>query len=801
MKENSGAKPVQRISYSEKVKNKNEWGKLNIDHYLKGANFHSGNSTSDNKAFIYELHNNIFPENWSRYVTNPFNSANPIYENQPAPIRRVNIGRPVIEKLLGEYIKRPFSWFVDKIGEGGYNNYTEKLGQTLTQNLQQHFINSLDPEVFKQIQAEKKEVPYPDKLKQEFDASYQDAEAIEAQKMLTLLMSDLSFFEKSRALWKDFVFAGEEYSFKYIQDDEIVYQKISPLDLYTIPSYNSPYIEDADFAVIRMIMSHSEILDKFYYEITEKELDSLESHSNTFQLSNFFNRLNNSPNSLSTDKLDIYYVCWKSQKRIGFLKWTDETGQEFEDLVAEGYSPNKELGETVTWKWVSEVWEGYKLSNDVYLGIRPVPYQRNELHNISKCKLPVNGRRYSDTHAQNISIYEVMVEWIKLYVICTYRLERMIMKSKDKILLLDKAVIPDEAEWDEDKFFYYADTLGFALIDRSKIGVDRSFNQYTVLDMSLYQHIKEMIGVLEWIKKECYDTIGFSEQRLGEISTSATVTNTNNAIYASSVITEDLFVKHEEFIQRELQGLLDLSRLCYVDGKKSIYYTDDRRVELLNINPEVSSYEDLLIKVTNSSKQIEKLNQIKQSLQAMAQNGAKGSTLIEIIDSENVSKMKQVLKNIERMEQEQLEAQQLGEQEHQTQLQQMQAENTRLLQEFELLKLNTEYDRKEQLEYIQGDLDMNLEQIKMSGQVNPDSNGNGVLDINEVQKRAIDREKIFEDRRDRTSKDTIKQKELSLKEQELKMKDNHAKLKADTDKYKADVSLRIAKENKNKSDK
>jgi hypothetical protein len=96
---------------------------------------------------------------------------------------------------------------------------------------------------------------------------------------------------------------------------------------------------------------------------------------------------------------------------------------------------------------------------------------------------------------------------------------------------------------------------------------------------------------------------------------------------------------------------------------------------------------------------------------------------------------------------------------------------------------------------------MNLEQIKMSGQVNPDSNGNGILDINEVQKRAIDREKIFEDRRDRTSKDTIKQQELSLKEQELKMKDNHAKLKADTDKYKADVSLRIAKENKNKSDK
>jgi hypothetical protein len=241
MKENSGAKPVQRISYSEKIKNKNEWGKLNIDHYLKGANFHSGNSTSDNKAFIYELHNNIFPENWSRYVTNPFNSANPIYENQPAPIRRVNIGRPVIEKLLGEYIKRPFSWFVDKVGEGGYNSYTEKLDTLLTQNLQQHFINSLDPNVFQQLQAEKKEVPYPDKLKQEFDTSYQDAEAIEAQKMLTILMSDLNFFEKSRMLWKDFVFAGEEYSFKYIQDDEIVYQKISPLDLYTIPSYNSHF--------------------------------------------------------------------------------------------------------------------------------------------------------------------------------------------------------------------------------------------------------------------------------------------------------------------------------------------------------------------------------------------------------------------------------------------------------------------------------------------------------------------------------------------------------------------------------
>lgn len=94
---------------------------------------------------------------------------------------------------------------------------------------------------------------------------------------------------------------------------------------------------------------------------------------------------------------------------------------------------NPDRVEKIEWKWINEVWEGYKIGKEDYLQIRPLPYQRNELNNISRCKLPINGRCYSDDHASNISIYELMIEWVKLFIICNYRLERMIAKSKDKI--------------------------------------------------------------------------------------------------------------------------------------------------------------------------------------------------------------------------------------------------------------------------------------------------------------------------------------------------------------------------------
>lgn len=799
-------KPQQKVSFTEKTKNDNEWGKEVINYYLKNASFYSEYSILNtplrkNLRVLYELHNNEIPDDWFTSTLDPFNAQNEAHKAQPASIRKTNIARPVIEKILGEYTKRPFSYFVDKMGEEGANSYLDKLTDQLYKNLEQHFINNLDPNIFAQAQQEQQEVPKPEKVKEQFDDSYIDAEAIEAQKLLTKILEDNYFFEKTRQLFKDFVIAGEEYSHKYIQDDQVVYERISPLDIWYIKSYYSPYIEDGEVACIRYLMTVPELVDRFYRDITKEQINNAETESPMIGsfLTHYMEGLRQrNHDHLILNKVVVCYCTWMSQRQIGFVTWKDEFGQEYEDVVDEDYIKNPDRDEKIEWRWINEPWEGWKLGNEDFIGIRPVPFSRNQLNNISKHKLPVNGRCYSDDHAANISIYELMLEWIKLFIICNYRLERMIAKSKDKILLIDKAVIPQDADWDEEKFFYYADSLGFALIDRSNRQADRSFNQYQVLDMRLYEDINNMIQLLEWIKQQCYDTVGFNQQRLGEIAASETATNATNAAYASAIITEDLFLKHEEFIKRELQGILDLSRLAYIDGYKSLTYSDDRRLQLININPEIHSYQDLAITITNSSKQVERLNQMKQLIQPYLQNGGKMSSVVEVLEAENTAKVKHVLRKIERMEQEQLERQaqdeQQSQQQHEQDMLRLQQEQLAIQSIFEKEKINLEYDRKEQVEYIKGDIQMELANIAATASTSDgDSNNNGILDINEVQKRAVDREKIYHDRVDKSNKDVLKEKELALKEKDILLKDKQHKEKMQQEAAKTKAQIQIAK--------
>ena len=54
----------------------------------------------------------------------------------------------------------------------------------------------------------------------------------------------------------------------------------------------------------------------------------------------------------------------------------------------------KDWGGKLEFKWVNEVWEGTRIDGRIYVNINPILNQRLSLENPSKCKLPINGRRY-----------------------------------------------------------------------------------------------------------------------------------------------------------------------------------------------------------------------------------------------------------------------------------------------------------------------------------------------------------------------------------------------------------------------
>jgi hypothetical protein len=785
-------KPLQRIAYSQKTE---EWFKQNADYYIARSNFNFGDGAGQRRdlGVFYDVYNNKFPLEWFKHVTDPLSAAKAENKSFPAKIRPVTILRPNIDLLLGEYAHRPFVYNVENLGESGFNSYMEQLSGQLKQNLTQHFIQralaemqaggqKLSPEQMEQL---KVNPPLPEQVKQEFHLSYKDALAVKGQKWLKRTIREYGIRPKFRKMFKHWLIAGEAYSYKNIEQGRFVYEDISPMMLDFDKSSSSDFLEDGEWVVAVRDLTVSDTVDRFYDRISTKDSDSMEKKAAMANPTAFFSLVRGLTLGETGDhnqyKVRVYHVQWKGRKKIGFRSYLDmDTFQYVEDTVDEDYVVDRERGEQVEWKWVNEVYETWRIHDDIYADMQAVPYQRNPLNHHSSCKLNYNGRKFSDMHSQNTSVMEMGLPFQIMYIIVTFILEKTIAKSKGKILLMDVNAIPDSDDWDDEKFFYYSEALGYGMLDRNQAGVDKTWNQYQVIDMGLFDQIKELIGLQQHFKQEWDDILGISRQRKGQTMSSDGQGVNERAVFQSTVMTDMIFLPFEEFTERELQGIMDFGKFLTASGDRSMYNDDELGTMLLEIFPEDFPNGDLGVFVDSSSDHLQKLKEAKGYAQAMLQNGVKTSTMLEVIDSVNISELKSKLKRIEEIEEEIAQGNAASEQEAQAELEEIRKMHEEFKVMLETRKMHEEYDRKEDIEHIRGSYNTFTFQ-------DGDANDNGVPDAMEVQKMLNDKEKLAQawikmkedraaerqesDRKEREFQQSIvdKKNDFKLKQEKLKI--------------------------------
>lgn len=778
---NMGIRPLQVIPWAEKTK---DWFVSNINYYISKSNYNFGASAGQRKDLytLYNVYNNQFPLDWFKHITNPLSAKKTENKAFPAKIRPVSILRTNVDLLLGEWPHRPYVYQVRNLGESGYSNYMDSMQKTAQGNLTQHFIQSalqhakdsgqqLTPEQLQQLQSDP---PLPDQVKQDFKASYKDAIAIKAQKWMNRTIESHEVKRRQHKMFKDWMIVGEAYSYKTVENDTLIYKEVSPMNLDFDKSTNEDFVEDGEWVVHREYYTLSDVVDKFYEVLAEENLKDLESKYYYGSSIKFYDFVK--PRMENLNKIPVYHVQWKGRKKIGFLSYIDpETFQLVEEIVDEDYPVDESKGEQVEWKWVNEVYEGWRIGADIYTRLRACPHQRNEMNNHSKCKLSYNGRKYSDTHSENISPMEIGVPFQIMYIIVNYILEKTIAKSKGKIILMDLNTIPDNDEWDEEKFFYYGEAMGYALIDRNQVGVDKSWNQYQVLDMGLFDQIKQLIELLGYFKQQWDDIIGINRQRKGQTLASDGQGVNERATFQSTVITDMIFIRFEELVGRDLQGIMDLAKYLTAKGMFGTYNDDDYGEELLKVMPGDFSNEDLGIFLQNASKAIRKLEEMKQYAQAMLQNDHKPSTVLEIIDAVNIADLKAKLKQIEEIDEQIQQMQVQSEQDAAAEMDKRKEEFAQFQSLLDIRKMNVEFDRKEDIEYIKGMFNTFTFQ-------NGDSNANGVPDAAEVVKLEQAREQMKLDHGHRLADRQLKYDELDQKERALNQK---AQQDRETNKLKA----------------
>jgi hypothetical protein len=782
--QNQSTQPNLLESYSNKIKNDKQWFKQSADYYFQCSRFKDGSSsTGEELSDLYNAYNGFFPTKWFKHITDPYRTSGDNSEgSMPAKIRPVSVIRTNLDQLISEFNRRPLRFMVVNSSPEGYDTYNEEQTKVLQQNLEQHFIAALKGmgAIPTAENEEEQEVPLPDEVLKQFKSTWRDALAIMGQAWLEDAIDKYNIKESFLKMFKHWIIAGETYSFKGVYNGKLYYQSVSPRDIDYHRNESTTFVEDAPWVCARYLMSLQDVVAMFYGEVSKKQLNQLQEPS-SYTPNTFYTALSNSHVSGTQmgGVIPIYHIQWTAYKEVRIIEYLDpETMMPVTEEVDEDYEINPELEKIVERHWLPEKYEAWKLADGMYAFLQPVAVQRTDGGIISTCKNGYNGRTYSDLHSKNVSVLKMGMPFQLMCMIINWKIEFFIGKSKGKIALLDKNIIPKKEGWTDAKFFHYAEAKGWGLIDRNQVGVDKSFNQYQVLDMSMYDNIKQLIDLYQYYKQQWDEILGMSPQRKGQMTgTDDLVGTTQNSVFQSTVITDMIFVNFEQLINRDLEGLLDMSRyvIAAEEEYKKIRYFDDMSYELVRITPDQYCAHALGVKLSSSSKDFEVLNTMKGQLGNLVQNGTKASTLLSMLQADNIAKLKQDLLRIEEIQAQAEQAQSEQEAQLAEQQNELNKDFETFKNELDLLKIDAEWDRKDQNEMIKGEFNT----YTFS---DGDSNDNGVPDGQEaaaaLQKRMSDLEKERTKRMDLKQKDIMQQRELAQRERE-------SKRKAATDRVKA----------------
>jgi len=666
------------------AKKNKQWREDCVEAYINLSNTgHAYSARKDNLKRLYDFYNGIIDEDDYRYVLKPYGKAR---KNFPSEMRNYPIIKPIVDLLLGEKAKRPLNFTVSVLNADAVTIKEEQKNEQLYRSLQQQFANRA-AEAGIDTGMDPAEVETPASIEELFETSYVDNRAIIGQNSMNYIMADQEVKDKFDKGWFHFLICGEVYTHRTVRSSETFYEILNPVDIDYDLDPDLEFVEDGDWALIRKYVHASTVVDHYYDELSQEEILELEEprHSETDIGFLYPNSKDRHSGTYRNRLLEVINVYWKSRKRIGFLSFIDpETGEPVEEEVQDGFKMPPELKEIkakVEWLWVNEVWQGTRIDGRIYINVHPVANQRLSIDNPSVCKLPINGRRYSDINSENISLVSLGIPYQLNYNIYKYRLELAIAKSKDIIASFDINMIPKK--WDMDKFMYFVEGTGIAWVDYNKEGIQLNPQHQSVMDMSI-KTIEQYIALLESIMQEWEKLSGVNRQRQGQVGAYEGKATSQQAIVQSSHITEDLFRKFNRLEQRDLQALLDYSKEAWLNGKKTSYVMPDGTIEYLSVDPWEYSESNYGIYLLDSGEEKEKLEQIRALGQSMVQNGVPASTIAEMLDAQSFTQVKKHIKAAEKQMQELQEAQSQAQQEQAQaamKMEEMKMENDNMNQE------------------------------------------------------------------------------------------------------------------------
>lgn len=673
--------PRQKVSQAEKEDEEGRWKENNMDFLADSADFQTGDSSD--LLMLYRAAEGYLDQEQYKHVLNPYNSDEEDLQRYPAKMRNIDIVKPLINSFMGEMADRHFNTEVVVTNSDVVNQFKEELNGQMYALAAQDFVNQLN-ESGHNTGVPTEELPQYKAFVEEYKENWNDQRAIFGQEALNYINYNCDLKDKIQDAFYDWLVSGRCYSYKEPRDKDVHYEIVPP---YELRHGHSPtnFIEDAPWAVRKFRRSPNAIVDMFRHELLPEDIDWLESLSgNGGSMRNVDSILSttnidavdaiNSRRAGSTydsqlDLIDIYHGVWKTFREIGILTYIDELGKQQETEVDGTYKLDKSKGDiSLVKEWINEVWQGYRIDRTIYLKIGAIDAQRNELNNSSKCKIPYNGRIGYNKHTSTGSMVRGILAYQATYNTYHFRRELTLARNKDKLMTMPIGLIPKD--WSPEKALWFAETSSIMWFDETKQNAAQVLSAIKSIDMGLGTYVQQMTDLLASIKQEAWDSVGMNRQRYGDTKASDGKGVTEQAIARSSTISREMFRRFEKFTETDKQGLLDISKVAWIDGKKAMYVTSDGRKKFFEVNGTDHLESDYAVFARDSADEQAKLEAAKGLTNMMAQKGGVGASLMfETLDANNFAQLKKYAKKFEEIQQQLTEQAAKQEQDHQQQLQ------------------------------------------------------------------------------------------------------------------------------------
>ena len=815
--------PQQKLPLKKKTE---QWQHDCVNYIIGEGNVVSGGMAKTPFGEIqtyYNLYNSIFDEKDFKRITNPFK----VEDGFPATPQDFNIIRPKIDLLIGEETKRPMNFKVVRTSQEAASELMEKEKQMLMQYIMASITARMSPEEAQQFQQQLQngEVMPPEAIAKYMQRDYKDVIENTAYHTLSYLREKLDMDNEFIKGWKDALIAGSEIYYVGVLNDEPYMERVNPLYFSYDKSPDLEFIEDGSWCCRRMRLPVSEIYDRYFDKLEEKDLNKLNEMltgrpandlGDKDPVDNFSGiKMHIYDNPIFDQKtrycIDVWHCCWKSFKKIYYVAYLDETGQPQVEIADETYKKTgMEL--SVEPDWVVEVWEGYRAGSDLYFGIQPLEYQHISIDNPNSQKLPYCGCVYSNTNSRPRSLVSILKPLQYMYIVLWYRLELAIARDKGKVVNMDITQIPKSMNITPDRWMHYLSSVGVNFINPYEEGWNvpgreggkaAQFNQITSLDLTMSNVIAEYIQLMDKIEQLAGTISGITEQRMGAISTHELVGNVERSVVQSSHITEPLFWAHNQCKRHVLNALLNTAKGAWEQsGKKKLSYIFDNGERAYLDIADKFYFEDMDVFVTDTSKDLENIQKLQQLIQPAMQNGASLLEAAEILTNDNFNIIKQKLQEMQtRQEQMQQQAQE-AEQQQAIQLQQMQNEQRE--QELMLEEAKMDLERYK----IDADNQTKIAVAEIStyrGTEEKDINQNNIPDPQEMYKTAMEQQKIrsneFVKDREMKYKKSIEDKKIELEKERMQHEMDLQKQKDDAALQREKIKARTAIRNKTTGEK